>query len=190
MTKIYFKPYSNRKQEAVFFEKLTDNFEEYMHIKVDYELPSSMLSNYLDIRSITDNLRKDQKLSSLKRDRLIQVLNNLPEKLKIAKKISNVSVDFTICDEKSIKHIEFHEKQHRNISDERLKPIFTPDNQRIEIPRYAQRFLKDVWRFKHLENYKIVWWDWFEKHQKFDISNCNKEFYFQDKFSFYELVGN
>tara|TARA_B100000953_G_scaffold291694_1_gene278118 strand:+ start:73 stop:645 length:573 start_codon:yes stop_codon:yes gene_type:complete len=188
MTKIYFKSYSNRKQESAFFEKLTENFEKYEHIEEDYILPHSMLSNHIKVRELINKLKSDQNLSALKRDRLIEVLKPLPDKLKVAKKISDVSVDFTIHMNNIVHFIEFHEKQHRNLSDKRLKPIFTPDNDRIEIPRYAQRFLKDFWRFENLENFKIVWWDWFLQNQSFDINDLNNEYYLKDKFNFNALI--
>ena len=39
----------------------------------------------------------------------------------------------------------------------------------IPVPRYLQRFLRDIWRWKFLSNYKIVWFDWFKVNPLFPI---------------------
>jgi len=183
---VYFKPAANRKKEMSFFNQLNKKLGGVNHICQNYKFPNSMLDFHLNIPSITQKLKKEKKLSALKKDRLLDVLSQLPNTVKVAENISNVSVDFAIENNDTITFIEFHEQQHRNISDARIKPIFTPDNRRIEIPRYSQRFLKDIWRVEFLKNYKIVWWDWFEKNgiNEFDIYDKKSEYFLREKFSF------
>ena len=188
MTEIYFKPYSNRKLELAFFNHLIGKLEDYIHIPEEYKLPPAMISKHLNTKTIFEKLEFDEKLSPLKKQRLLKVISKLPDKIKVAETISKVTVDIVLVKNDNVEYIEFHEKQHRNISDSRLKPIFTTDNKRIEIPRYAHRFLKDIWRVEYLDNFKIVWWDWFEKNQNYDPNNSKKEYSLSGKFSFNELM--
>ena len=181
---VYFKPHPKRQKEIDFFEELKKRLGDVNHINENYKLPDSLLKHYLDIPTIIQKLKKEQRLSTLKKARLLEVLSQLPDKVKVAEKISNVTVDFVLNNNNEITFMEFHEKQHRNISVSRLSPIFTPGNRRIEIPRYSQRFLKDIWRLEFLENYKIVWWDWFEKNgiNEFEIHNPRREYFMNGKF--------
>lgn len=188
---LYFKPHPERKKEIDFFEDLKKELGDVNHINENYKLPDYLINFYLDIPNIIQNLKKENRLSTLKKGRLLAVLSDLPIKVKVAEKISNVTVDFVLKNQNEITFVEFHEKQHRNISVSRLVPIFTPDNRRIEIPRYSQRFLKDIWRLEFLPNYKIVWWDWYAKNgiKEFDFHNPNREYYINGKFSFTDNFG-
>jgi uncharacterized protein (DUF927 family) len=97
-----------------------------------------------------------------------------------------LSVDIVIEENGYITFVEFHEKQHYRLSDKRLRPIFSQQGERYEIPRFLQRLIKDIWRWENLSNYKIVWQNWFEKNQGmpilFDLKK-NEEFVLKDKFS-------
>lgn len=120
----------------------------------------------------------------------------MPDFVQVAKTIKDVSVDVVILNGAKVRYIEFHEKQHRNLSVNRQTPIFIDSSKdsSILIPRYAQRFLKDIWRYENLNNYQIVWWDWFE-HNKlkgidalFENERATKEFSFAGKFNFSDFL--
>jgi hypothetical protein len=189
MTKIYFKQQDNRKKEIAFFQFLQKNIQQVQHIDENYPISPLLLKNYIDIPKTIKALNNDTKLSPSKRGKTIEALQSLPNKVFVAKNITDVSVDFTIIKNNNIQFIEFHEKQHSQLSVSRPTPIFCSKSERFEIPRFAQRLLKDLWRWQNLPNYKIVWWDWFEDNQNsFKISNLisnnRNEFYNNGKFSF------
>jgi hypothetical protein len=193
MVNIYFKQYSNRKKEIAFFNYLTSNIKEgVIHINYNYNLNKDLINKTLNIDNIVKKVNNYDKFTSQKKGKIINELEKLPKEILVANCIDNVSVDFVIENETSLQLIEFHEKQHKVNSDKRLKPIYGIDNKRYETPRFVQRLLKDIWRFENLENYKIVWWDWFEKNNNYiDLLNEDKkEYYLYKKFSFEELLTN
>lgn len=59
--------------------------------------------------------------------------------------------------------IEYHEKQHYKLTDNRLKRVYTLSDEPIYVPRYVQRFLRDIWRIQNLHPLTIVWDDTFLK---------------------------
>lgn len=189
MIEIYNKINVSRRKEKAFLDYLMSENTDCKHINLDKKLNSSLLNHTVNMVNLISQLRRNTTLSKLKRDRLIQELSKLPEIIRVIKSINSISVDFVLIDGANVQYIEFHEKQHRNLSDKRIKKIFTTDFQEIEVPRYVQRFLKDIWRFENLENYKIVWWDWFERNTNYNnlLIENKKEYYLEGKFRFEKI---
>ncbi len=56
---------------------------------------------------------------------------------------------------------EFHEHQHRDLSGSQSTSLYSPSGDRIDVPRFFQRLVRDVWKILAFPNCTIVWWDWF-----------------------------
>ena len=191
MVNIYFKQYSNRKKEIAFFNYLKNNIKGNInHINYNYSLNKDLIDKTLNVENIIKQVNNYDKFTTFKKEKIIFELDKLTKEVLVANCIDNVSVDFVIENNETLQLIEFHEKQHKVNSDKRLKPIYGINNKRNETPRFIQRLLKDIWRFENLDNYKIVWWDWFEKNNNYKglLSEKKKEYYLQNSFSFEELI--
>lgn len=193
MREVYFNPHSSRKKEHLFFNQLIENYPMITHIKENYRLPSLLLNNKINVREIEGQLLDFDKISHRKKQSVLESLSILPNEVFVAKTIADVSVDYVFIDENNeTVFIEFHEKQHKNLSGSRMTPIFDEIGNRFEIPRYTQRLLKDIWRCNNLDNYKIVWWDWFETNRSVTLEELLKssknEFHLENKFSFNQLL--
>lgn len=191
---VYNKPNANQKAELLFQYCLLSKLPNFTHKNETYQLSErEFLNPFINVRKLEKSISSFSNITLNKKTALINVLNKLPDKVKAAEKLNLVSVDFVLIDENNIKHfIEFHEKQHRNLSVSRLAYVCDEFQNRYSIPRFAQRFLKDVWRFENLPNYKIVWFDWFKKNRHFKIEEIlllgNMELYIENKFSFSNLL--
>ena len=163
------------------------------HINETYTLSENeFLNPFIDIRKIEKLLQEDNSLSSQKKSSVLDIIKQLPDRLRVAENNNLVSVDFLIIDKNKRKHyIEFHEIQHRVLSVSRLKPIYDKEYNRFDIPRFVQRFLKDTWRYENLPDYKIVWFDWFSANLNYnipDLINSDKnEFAKEGQFTFTKL---
>lgn len=189
MKTIFFKQQANRKKEIAFFNFLKKQLGNIEHVNENFLLPASLLNNYINITNVISALETNIALSVMKREKAIEALSILPDKVFVARKIEEVSVDFAIVENNRLYFIEFHERQHRHLSDSRIKSIYCQSNNKYQIPRFAQRLLKDIWRWENLSNYKIVWWDWFDKnqntlHMEELFSNYKSEYFINGKFSF------
>ena len=185
MKKIYFKPHPKRNLEKEFFKYLTFG-ERYEHISENYSLPPSYIDKLIDTTQLKLAIDRNLQIKSHKKIDLISSLDTLPRKVRVAKSIKEVSVDFVIEENCNITFIEFHEKQHYRLSDKLLRLIFSVDYERLEIPRFLQRLIKDVWRWQYLPNFKIVWHNWFDlnKHAKLSFElDQSQEFGLADKFT-------
>lgn len=186
MATIYFKEHFNRQAEKTFFNYLQKLFREVNHIDENYRLDHAYIDRLILTKKVSDFIIKSNLISDKKKAIAFEALSKLPGKVKVAKDISDLSVDFVIKDRNLLIFLEFHEKQHYRLSDYRLKPIFSSKDERFEIPRFLQRLMKDIWRWENLSNFKIVWHNWFEENQKTVINfrkNKNEEFVLPDKFS-------
>ncbi|MCD7963283.1 MAG: hypothetical protein LUF90_07000 [Rikenellaceae bacterium] len=155
----------------------------------------NLLQSFLDIEKLSNNIYQFPFLSFKKKSDLLDELSILPKQVKVANSPSQLEVDILINWGFGRKmHIEFHEEQHRKLSDARTKYVYTPEGHKIPVPRFVQRFLRDIWKFKNLEGFKIVWWDWFQENPntnlKTVLASKQKEFHKANKFSFSDLLGN
>jgi hypothetical protein len=78
-----------------------------------------------------------------------------------------ISCDIILHRETKKHFIEFHEEQHRNLKDNRLQKIYSADyKSTIIVPRYVQRFLRDIWRTQNMQPLTIIWSDWYDKYKE------------------------
>ncbi len=184
---IYFRPHSSRIKEQIFFNSIKEAVPEAKHIQENFSLPCSLIGGLLNRNEIIELLESDSLLPSNKIKICIEELKLLPKELCIAKSIANMSVDYVISNGNEKFYIEFHETQHRSLSVNRSTLIFSKDLVEYRIPRFLQRFLRDIWRWKYLDNYKIIWFDWFDANPEtiIDLTSKGKsEYYLSNKFSF------
>jgi hypothetical protein len=189
MIEIYNKTNISRKKEKTFLDYLISENVGCKHIDLDKELNISLLNRTVNTVNLITKLRQNTTLTKLKRNRLIQELSKLPENIRVVKSISSISVDFVLVVGENIQYIEFHEKQHRNMSGKIPKDIYDENLEIIKVPRFVQRFLKDIWRYENLENYKIIWFDWFEQNKDYNnfLTENKKEYYLGGKFRFEKI---
>ncbi len=108
----------------------------------------------------------------------------------MVKNIKEISVDFVIEFQNSVYFIEFNEKQHKIDSNKRCTKIYDLNNKPINIPRYLQRLLRDLWRWQYLNNYTIVWKDWFAVNkttEKNYLNLANTEYALNNEFTISDL---
>lgn len=189
MTKIYYNTRSNQEDEKTFIKELAKKFARPLLINDKYILEKEFINQELNVRKIEELINNSNLSINKKNKLLVTYFYKLPDYIKVSRSISEVSVDVVIITESGARLIEFHEKQHRSLSVGRMTPIFSNITEPIMIPRYAQRFLKDLWRLKYLNDFQIVWWDWFY----LNIDNAielilnnpkKKEFHISGKFNF------
>ncbi len=192
-TKIYFSPNSLYKKELAFFSHLLSKNKQLVHVQEKYPLPEKLLHCFLNRDEILSALQKDVLLPAKAKAEFIKVLKALPLEIAVISSLSKISVDFVIKKDKQIFYLEFHEKQHSRLTKKKEYKIYNTAFQELRVPRFVQRFLKDIWRFKYLPNYQIIWWDWFEENPnaKIDLfSKGKKEFHLPGKFSFSNFLKN
>ena len=188
---IYFKPHSSRIPEQKFFNFIRTSLVSANHISEDFALPLNFKDTLLDRDEILTSFETDVLLSAKRKKICISSLIKLPAEIRISESISSLSIDYAIQEKGKTFFIEFHELQHRKLPDDRLKPIFSNDLEEFRVPRCLQRFLRDVWRWKYLDNYKIIWLDWFEQNPKAKIdftTEGKNEFCLAGKFSFEKFL--
>jgi len=187
--KIYNKTNSKRKKELAFLNKLKELYPNSVHIDENYRLDNDINPVY-NTNSLITELESYVKITDKKRERCIQELSKIPEELRVFENTRNISVDFTLEESNELKFIEFHERQHRIDSNKRNSIIYTIDQQQIIIPRYLQRLIRDAWRWENLDNFTIIWWDWFEKKQTEmkRIEEGKHEFSLETKFRISEIM--
>lgn len=186
-TKIFFSPNRSYKRELAFFDNLLRSNSDLVHLKEKYLLPKSFINHFLNRNEILRAINADLLLPAQSKLICREVVSKFPEQFAIINNISKISVDFVIQKGNDVYFIEFHEQQHRRLTKKKEYSIYTTSFEQIRVPRFVQRLLKDIWRWKYLENYQIVWWDWFEANpeENFDLfTRGKKELFIPGKFSF------
>lgn len=183
---IYYIPNSKQVKEKQFFDHLINGLPKTFHKKERFNLSEELLYKTLNINEIIKTLHTAKGISELKRNVWITELEKLPENVLILNSIKDISVDFVIELHDNTYFIEFHENQHRVDSNKRMKFIYDINNNPLSVPRYLQRLLRDIWRWKYLKNYKIVWFDWFSRNSDFSVGDLltenNFEYSLENKF--------
>jgi len=187
MTTIYYKPHRSRKREAQFFRTLSSQFPEATIRQEGFSINRDRLQELVDTHALVTWLETERLLPDAKCKQCIHVLKGCPAQIKIALKASQISFDIVVVRDQQAYYWEFHEEQHRRLTVSRTKKVFATDGRAIEVPRYVQRLVRDVWRTLHFRPYTIVWSDWFEENQlsyKATLGEGVQEFHKEGKFSF------
>jgi len=181
---IYYQPNKSRRRETAFFNHLIKYFP---HAEIVSSAPSvtdDYPDRYVDSQQLVEQLERDVLLPERKRRNCIEVLKSSRQLLRPS---SRITVDVIIEEDGTRSYWEFHEQQHRRLTITRNPKLYSSDGSFIEVPRYLQRLVFDVWRVQNLRPFTIVWYDWFKAHMdSFDprLNDGFSEFYIQGKFNF------
>lgn len=188
MINIYHNPHHNNVGESFFAYFLSIKFPNANFVYESYQVDNERLNNSIDTQELIMNLKNDFLLPENAKERCLEILGNCPPYIRVANNPNNISFDFVITEDERVFYWEFHEKQHRNLTVNQDSYLYNAENnQRITVPRYLQRLIRDVWKVRYLKNYTIIWQDWF-------IQNCYNyqpelqlgfhEYFLPNKFSF------
>lgn len=190
MITIYYNLHQNHKRELNFFNRFIEHLPDSKIVENNYEVDDSYLDKYVDTLKLITCLQVDTLLPKTRRKRCIDILKDCPTKIKIALKSSRVTFDIVVEENEKIFYWEFHEEQHKKMSNSQTKKVFSPEGLPVNVPRYLQRLVRDVWRVIYFRPYTIVWSDFFYTNMtQFNPSLRSgfHEFYNSDKFSFYKF---
>jgi len=162
MKKLYYVYNKSRQKEHDLMKFLINKFSDIEHINSSFDLRSMIKTELVEIEPIIEFLTEDTFLPKKRKNDCILYLEtlNLTE-IRPFKSINSISVDFTLELNEGTTFIEFHEKQHKSLSVGRLEKIYDTQNNEYFVPRFLVRFLRDIWRWQNLDNFKIIWYDWF-----------------------------
>ncbi len=132
-------------------------------VEENFLVDPAYLDLLVDTGRLIRGLQRDTKLPAARRQRCIDILKNCPPQIKVASDPARVSFDVVVAADGVPYYWEFHEEQHRRLTVDRPKKIFAPDGAPVEVPRFLQRLVRDVWRAQHFRPYTIVWSDWFAR---------------------------
>jgi len=157
---LYYQPHKSRIREAEFVQHLQKHLP-IERIEIAYfPLPQDLVERTLSIRLIEQSA-KASALSAKRKADLLAVLVNLPDQVRVAISMKRMTCDVVVVHEGQPFFFEFHEEQHRNLTVSRSKYVFSVSGEKIAVPRFVQRFLRDVWRGQYLCPFTVVWSDWF-----------------------------
>lgn len=191
MFNIYYQPHKKRLLEAAFFQHLVRSFPKAQVINNKFSIDPEYLNCFIQRNEIIAKLERDTLLPRQRRLKCLELLKKCPPQIKVTSNINRISFDIVIEQNQQIYYWEFQESQHRNLKNKKLKksPLIynAIDNNGIEVPRYLQRLIRDVWRASCFPSYTIVWYDWFERNQhtyKPELKTHFDEMCLPGKFSF------
>lgn len=189
--KIYCSPHSNQKRELAFFKIVLAAFPEASPIEKPYRIAPEICQFTLCRNTLAAAVEHDNLLSGSKRAALLHSFRGLPASIRVWGS-RPVSCDLTVECDQGVFFYEFHEEQHRSLSVKRIESVYSSDGDKIEVPRFVQRFLRDCWRLMYLPNITFVWFDWFKQHEaafKPILRPGHHEYYLEERFSFKGLLG-
>ena len=188
MFTIYYQPHKRRIREAAFVQHLVQTFQQAQIVHGRFNIDPKYLDCFVQKEEIVAKLEVDNLLPNQRRQNCLELLANCPSQIKIALNPNRISFDVVVERDKQIYYWEFHEEQHRNLGVNRLQQIYNAaDNEIILVPRYLQRFIRDIWRVKCFRPYTIVWYDWFAQYQheyQPELREGFHEFHLPNDFSF------
>lgn len=193
MIHIYYKPHSSRLSERRFFNHLLSTFPEATVTTTVFPFPEYIADFALTTSRLIHLLQKDTYLAPMKRAVCLNLLSQCPDEIKVVQNALSISFDIILTAGELVYYWEFHEDQHRSLNVTRPQKIYDAlSNQPITVPRFFQRFLRDIWRAIHFEPYTIVWKDWFEVNQSAYIPALQggfHEYVLPNRFSFERLLA-
>lgn len=187
---LYYQPHASRKREAQFVEHLVRTLPIKVVKESYFPLPDTLTGFTVDIRAI-ETLVAASLLTPLKKQRLLAVLAVLPNKVKVVNSMAQMTCDVVIVADGAPYYLEFHEEQHRNLTVARPNHVYTTAEEKIIVPRFAQRFLRDVWRGYYLRPFTVVWSDWFDSNMGSYMPNLSegyKEYALPGKFMMQDVL--
>ncbi|RLB65373.1 MAG: hypothetical protein DRH08_08070 [Deltaproteobacteria bacterium] len=188
---VYYRPHNSRIRENQFFKALMGCYSQAVHHAENYPIPDGLFKNPVSRDQLARCLENDSHLPVNARQRSLEALQSCPADIFVMGEHGNISVDMVIVDSNGPTFIEFHEKQHRRLSDNRPRMVYDQQGRGCEVPRALQRLVRDVWRCLYLKPYSVVWWDWFETHgQHFELQEGNDyfEFALDGRFNFKDFL--
>jgi hypothetical protein len=159
---LYHQPHRSRKKETAFVQALAEHFNIQEVIPRNHPIPEN-LSGTLSTKDLAATLEANMPTGK-RWPMLLAELQRLQEQVRVFITPSQISCDVVIVDESKPHYIEFHERQHRTLSIDRPRTIYDMSGETITVPRYVQRFLRDMWRAQNLRPFTIVWDDYFAAH--------------------------
>jgi len=162
--KLYHSYNIKRKQEHLFLEFILNKFPEIDYLKENYRLVENKCDSSIEIKPIIESLQNDIQLPKKRKQNCINILQDISNNHEIVvvfESVNKISFDFTIKTDSDLFFIELHEDQHKKLKVNRQSKIFDSKGNVIYVPRYLQRLLKDIWRWQNLDNFMIIWADWF-----------------------------
>jgi hypothetical protein len=166
MITIYHKPHSARHSEASFVQALRRQFPDAHYRTENYPIAEQYLHKFVQTQSLLAALDRDQRLPLKQRTMCRSILAACPPHLQVAHDPRRISFDVVMTMENAEYYWEYHESQHRGLTVTRPQQIYdAATGTAITVPRYVQRFVRDIWRLQYFRSYTIVWKDWFETHQ-------------------------
>jgi hypothetical protein len=191
MVQVFNKPHSSRVREGEFLAALLSAHTA-VHVSENFALARGAIERHVDTKQLSQVLREDRYLPNGRRQRLIEVLSKLPEKVLVTLDPKKISFDFVIVRGTEQYFFEFHEKQHGALTVDRPQNVYDLAGQAYVVPRFVQRFVRDVWRAQNFPDYTIVWHDWFARHREQQVGELLRgfhEYHLPGTFSFRELLG-
>lgn len=161
---LYHQPHKSRTREAEFVQHLQKHLPIKKVETAYFALPPDLATNTLNVRLIEQST-KSCALTEKKKAELLIILASLPDQIKVATTMKRITCDVVVVNDGRPFFFEFHEEQHRDLTVSRPKHIFSVSGEKIVVPRFAQRFLRDVWRGQYLCPFTVVWSDWFAINQ-------------------------
>jgi hypothetical protein len=166
MITIYYKSNSSRVREAAFVSWLQMHLPDAQLSTNHFPVCRTYLDRYIATQDLIDALKADNHLPKKPRQRCIELLHQCPTLLKVALEPTRISFDVVVEQDGQPYFWEFHEEQHRKLTLTRTQKVYDAQtNAPVQIPRYLQRLIRDVWRVAYFRPYTIVWHDWFAKNQ-------------------------
>ncbi len=189
---IYNAPHKQRIREGNFVQFLRESFPNAEFVPKNYSIDEKFYEYLVNTEKVITCLELDVKLSKKKRDQCIAHLKRCPKNLRVAIDPSRIFFDVVIEENGMAYFWEYHERQHRQLKGTRIKKLFSPDQEPIGVPRYLQRFIRDIWKIQNFRPYTIVWDSWFQENSNIYIPKLGKgfqEFYNDHMFSFTQFFS-
>jgi hypothetical protein len=191
-TRIFYRPHAARQRENAFFEKIRSEHRGAEIIHENYRVSAESLSLLVSRQGLIEQLKRDIHLPGRRKELALDVLRAISsDEIKVACNANLISFDLVVEVDGQPHYFEFHEAQHRNLTDNRLKMIYSPAGEVYRVPRFVQRLVRDVWRATHFRPFTIVWLNSFEQHPDCEIGLAQRvrEFKIENQFGLLHLLG-
>jgi len=189
----FYQPNKRRKSELAFFHALKSYYPNSQTLNQHFLVNADLVNQFIDSKKLVDWLTRDSFLPTKKRLLCLELARNFPsEFIRVARQPKEIFFDIVAQVGNEFFYWEFHEKQHVGLSVARPQSVYTPEGTSVEVPRYFQRLIRDIWRVYYFSSYTVVWQKWFEKSESaiesLKLSKEFREFSLDGKFSFQRFI--